>query len=583
MKNKWLYLGWLLALPALLSALEITLTSPRNGATVPLLNEKHKAFLAMPRAARIKFFADAEKRKQLIKAGYWPRPVYFQWKTTDAPGDTTYRVLVSESPDMSDALAATGENGKAKLYNLKIGWKYYWQVEATTADGRTVKSAVRSFVTESQPPRLLRFPDVPNVRDLGGRKTKDGMYVKQGMIFRTAGMNFNAKTIKAKNDEELLRAHPELREMLSMYRGMLKRLKKDPASVRVVPYSLTSKWVVFRTDKADLSADELKRLGTLTAIPETLFGAEPKIMTANKRGRVILPEDGPGPHTAVLMQEFDSPADGIMQIASGGNWYWCVRVNGRLVYDRMKGNGKGATTSNYFYFVPVRKGRNLIVVVLKAANSGGWMWCCGKRKKQDPAKCIASSVKSLYASHPVSREKGKSRVTPEGRAIFLDRYGVKSDIDLRTDGECWGMTGSPLGPQVKWIQVSSAAYAGMQGERGKTQFAKVFRVFLDEKNYPIIFHCIAGQDRTGAVAFILNGLLGVPEEELYLDWEATGFWNKNPKFDHAGRFNKLIDGFRKLPGKDLHEKIENYVLSCGFTREDIEKFRGIMLEKRQTE
>ena len=578
LKLKRFWLGLLLAVPGILSALEIALALPRDGATVPLLNDKHKAFLALPREERIAFFSDAEKRKQLVKAGYWPRPVYFRWKATDAPAETTYRVLVSERPDMSAPVAVAGENGEAKLYNLMLGRTYYWQVEATTADGATIKSAVRSFTTESQAPRLLRFPDVPNVRDLGGRRTISGLYVKQGLVFRTAGMNFNARNVRAKNDEELLRVHPELRPLLALYRDLLKRLKDDPESVPVVPYALRSKWVVFKTNK-DFSADEMKSLDALAAIPETLFGAEPTVMTANKRGRVAIPEDGPGPHTAVLMQEFDAPSDGIMQIASGGNWYWCVRVNGQLVYDRMRGNNKRATTSNYHYFVPVCKGKNLIVVVLKAADSGEWMWCCGKRKKQDPVKCVAAAVKSIYDDFPVGREKGKSRVTPEGRAIFLDRYGVKTDIDLRSDRECWGMTGSPLGEGVRWIQISSTAYAGMQGKRGKSQFAKVFRVFLDEGNYPIVFHCIAGQDRTGSVAFILNGLLGVPEEELYLDWEATGFWNQRMNFNHS-RFNRLIAGFRKLPGKDLYEQIENYVLSCGFTREDIEKFRRIMLERR---
>lgn len=163
--------------------------------------------------------------------------------------------------------------------------------------------------------------------------------------------------------------------------------------------------------------------------------------------------------------------------------------------------------------------------------------------------------------------------------------GILSALEIalvypRTDGECRGMTGSPLGPEVKWIHISGAAYSGMQGKRGKEQFAKVFRVFLDEGNYPIVFHCIAGQDRTGSVAFILNGLLGVPEEELYLDWEATGFWNQNVTLNHKNRLDRLVAVFRKPPGKDLHEQIENYVLSCGFTREDIEKFHSIMLEKR---
>ena len=579
MKRKILF-SWLLSiLPLVLAALEIVSVAPQDGARVPLLNAAQKAFVTLPRAERIAFFADAEKRKQLVKdAGWLPLPVGFAW-TSDAPGGTTFRVLISEYPDMTGAQIVPGENGKAKIDNLKIGWKYYWQVEATTADGRTVKSAVRSFTTELQAPRLLRFPNVPNVRDLGGRPAMNGMYVKQGMVFRTAGMNGNARRFSAKSDSEFLRAFPKYRPLLNFYRDLQKKLKDDPESVRVVPYALKSKWIVFKRDVADLSADEMKSLDTLETIPKTLFGTKPKVMTANKRGRVVIPEDGPGSHTAVLMQEFDSPADGIMQIASGGNWYWCVRINGKLVYDKMKGNVKKPTTSNYHYFVPVRKGKNLITVVLKAADTGGWMWCCGKRKKQDPAANVDAAIKKLLASGG-SMQKGKSRVTPEGRKIFLDRYGVKSDIDLRTNRECWGMTGSPLGERVKWFHLPSGSYAGMHTDRGRAAFAKDFRVFLDEKNYPIVFHCIAGQDRTGSLAFILNGLLGVAEEELYLDWEVTGFWNPSAKFCHVQRFDKLITGFRKLPGKNLNEQIESYVLSCGFTRNDIKHFRSIMLEKR---
>ena len=578
MKNRRFWIGLLLAIPGVLSALEIALTSPGDGATVPLLNDAQKAFLAMPRAERVAFFTDAAKRKQLrSEAGWLPRPVDFAW-TSDASGETKFRVLVSESPDMSGAIAVPGVNGKAKIDNLKINWKYYWQVEAATADGRTVKSAVRSFTTESLAPRLLRFPNVPNVRDLGGRRARNGMYVKQGLVFRTAGMNNNASRGQAKDDKALFRAFPEYRAVLPLYLDLQKRLKADPRSVRVVPYSLKNKWIVFKSEKTELSAAETDDLKTLASVPKTLCGVAPETVTANYRGRVVLPVVDKTPRTAVLMQEFHAPADGIMQIATGGNWYWNVRVNGRLVYSRMQGNGRPATTSNYHYFVPVRRGKNLMVVVLRSGPEG-WMWCCGKRKKQNPARNIDATIKALRSSGG-GRKKGASRVTPEGRAIFLGQFGVKSDIDLRTNGECWGMKGSPLGPEVKWFHYSSAAYAGMQGKRGKEQFAKVFRVFLDEKNYPIVFHCIAGQDRTGAVAFILNGLLGVPEEELYLDWEATAFWNPAVKFNHRDRFDKLIAGFRKLPGKDLYEQIENYVLSCGFTRGDIEKFRAIMLEKR---
>lgn len=140
------------------------------------------------------------------------------------------------------------------------------------------------------------------------------------------------------------------------------------------------------------------------------------------------------------------------------------------------------------------------------------------------------------------------------------------------------MTGSPLGKSVKWFHYSSSAYGGMQHYAGKNAFKKVFKVFLDRKNYPIAFHCIVGQDRTGSVAFILNGLLGVSEEELYLDWEATGFWDSDRHFCHRERFNKLVDGFQRLPGNTMNDKIEHYVLSLGFTPKDIALFRSIMLE-----
>ena len=119
----------------------------------------------------------------------------------------------------------------------------------------------------------------------------------------------------------------------------------------------------------------------------------------------------------------------------------------------------------------------------------------------------------------------------------------------------------------------------MSTARGREAFARVFRVFLDEKNYPVVFHCIAGQDRTGAVAFILNALLGVEEDELYRDWEATGFWNKNHWFNHRLRFNGLVRAFDKYPGKTIHERVEQYVLSLGFTKADLDRFRAIMLEK----
>ena len=174
--------------------------------------------------------------------------------------------------------------------------------------------------------------------------------------------------------------------------------------------------------------------------------------------------------------------------------------------------------------------------------------------------------------------RGKERLDAESRKYQVEHFGIKTDIDLRSDGECNEMTGSPLGPQVSWQHISAHAYASFHGKSGRAAVKKIFPLFLDKKNYPIGFHCIAGADRTGSLAYLLEALLGVSDADLCLDWELTAFCNPNPAFAHASRYDRLVEGFSKYPGATTCEKAVGYVKSLGFTDADIQKFRDIMLE-----
>ena len=173
---------------------------------------------------------------------------------------------------------------------------------------------------------------------------------------------------------------------------------------------------------------------------------------------------------------------------------------------------------------------------------------------------------------------GRRTIKPEGVRAATVQCGVKTDLDLRWDEECKGLAASALGKGVKLVHVPFFAYEHLAGENGRKAFKKAFAVFLDESNYPIDFHGIAGADRTGTLAFVLNALLGVEEDELVRDWEVSAFSTQMPNFTHERRFRKLLSVFDKYPGATLCERVEGFVLDCGFPKSAIDKFRGIMIE-----
>ena len=401
---------------ALAYAQDVTLVAPADGATVPLLSADMKNYLTMARAARKVFFADAESRKRMAKWGDKPQPVKLKWT---GPADTRYKVVVTREPDGKVFFKTKTSRTEVEVWTLEMARTWAWSVKPEKKDAG--KGASGRFSTEDIAPRLVKVDGIPNLRDLGGRKGLDGRRVKQGMVYRSAGLNNNAN---------------------SYYKP--EEIKKMVAD------------------------------GTLVdSVPEKSKEAAKEIMKRAKEGKHY--------DTKHLAKEW----------------------------------------------------------------------------------------------HP-----GKPRLNDKTRAYMREVLGLKTDIDLRTDRECYGMTCSPLGPDAKWVHVSSSGYGGMADEKSKKAFAEVFKVFLDEANYPLDFHCIAGADRTGSLAYILNALLGVDEDELWKDWEVTAFDKAKLEFGHASRFEKLVAVFAKYPGATERERVEAYVKEQGFTDADLAKFRAIMLEPK---
>ena len=585
-RSPFLLLLGLLLLASCRTPVTLRPLAPAQGAIQQLHYPVQQKFIAMPREARRLYFADKASRQELKSQGFWPRPVTLLWEDTGADGadSPVYTLHLSYDPGFAEGTCQTftTHDTRLEVTNLRIATTYYWKVQAGSRF-----SPVSSFVTEDTAPRLLRIPNAWNARDLGGRIGWEGRRIRQDKIIRTGGLNNNATPVYWTQAE--LQDNPKFQAIFAALKEQARPLHEAP--LHELPYLLDGEWTAFLPAQKRYTQEQIQQALALTEIPETFLGAPARKVSMDDACALRFPDcDDSKP--ALFMKEFLSPADGVMPFQCGADWYWMLCLNGNVLYDRMvNGNTLTSAVDNYTLFLPVKKGRNLLVIPL-GSGSGGFAWFMGPapkgiRLEEVLARGRAENeaiftnrhglVKTDAQGNPIYIP-GASVLTEEGLDYLLNTLKLKTEIDLRTDQETYGMAGSPAGDSVAWRHIPSAAYAAMQNESGRKAFAQVFSLFLDEQNYPIDFHCIAGQDRTGAVAFILNALLGVEEDELFLDWECTGFWNPNPDFRHELLFDKLIAGFQKYPGESLREKVENYVLSLGFTRQDIRHFREIMLE-----
>ena len=198
-----------------------------------------------------------------------------------------------------------------------------------------------------------------------------------------------------------------------------------------------------------------------------------------------------------------------------------------------------------------------------------------------------------------------STASTSGRTFFNECLGMKSEIDFRTPGKdddnqetcLWNVNGlytkAPLTSchifeQAVWYDVKI-----------KESMQKIFAHLADENNYPAYFHCNLGADRTGTVAFLLNGVLGVSYEDLAKDFELTSFslsgkrWRSNivdgsftadgimqNDSDNYVGFGKMYETMMEYYNVDgtLAGAIENYLVSfCKVEKAHIDAFKQIML------
>ena len=170
-------------------------------------------------------------------------------------------------------------------------------------------------------------------------------------------------------------------------------------------------------------------------------------------------------------------------------------------------------------------------------------------------------------------------VSEANKRYMTEELGIKSEIDMRYATQVADKVNSRLGNKVKLFFRPINAYNSFTPEQSAL-FRDTIRIFADKENYPIYFHCQGGVDRTGEIAYLINGLLGVEEEQLLEDYELSSL-SRFPRHRNTGYFKKWRARIASYApaGAPVQEQVEKYLLAIGVTADEINAIREIMLEK----
>lgn len=167
---------------------------------------------------------------------------------------------------------------------------------------------------------------------------------------------------------------------------------------------------------------------------------------------------------------------------------------------------------------------------------------------------------------------------PETLRILHDEVGIRAELDLL--GGHLGNNTSPIGNDVDFCCPTSDGTEWIYYDISKTtSMRQAFRFIFDsvKRNRMLYYHCQQGADRTGTLSVLIEGLLGVPQNQVDVDYELTSFssdGNGLRKRNEIAYKSFMTQTINNLPGSTFRDKIVNYIASLGFTADEINDFRA---------
>lgn len=179
------------------------------------------------------------------------------------------------------------------------------------------------------------------------------------------------------------------------------------------------------------------------------------------------------------------------------------------------------------------------------------------------------------------------KLSAEDRAVLVGEMGIQHDLDLRGregggSGDEPEMTESPLGNDVWYTRTQQYAWYSLTPV---ATWQAYLRCVIDAVTHrePVYFHCTAGADRTGTLACVLEGILGMSQSDIDKDYELTTFYSGSGTDATARRRNEtdwkgLIDSINAVQGDSFRDRCVHFAVgTCSMTMADINAFRAAMI------
>lgn len=225
----------------------------------------------------------------------------------------------------------------------------------------------------------------------------------------------------------------------------------------------------------------------------------------------------------------------------------------------------GATTSTQGSFRTADTPRILSIDGIgNVRDIGGWMTASGKRIHQG----------LLYRGTELDGAvESKYMLTADGMQDMLNILGIRTDLDLRASTDNKYGTNA-LGNSVAHIYYNAPMYMGVFADVNKETVRRLFSDLADRNKYPVYLHCTYGMERTGTMCYLLEGLLGVRDDDLMRDYQLSAL---SHGYVSDEEMEKFLNQLYSYPGSTTQQKVENYLLSIGVTPGEIQSIRDIFL------